>query len=73
MHSLTKYCNGHSDVIMGAAITNDEEIHKKLKFLQMGMRTEKSHTPAERAGGGNHINLNFPRLIVGFGQSQKDV
>lgn len=34
MYSLTKYMNGHSDVIMGAAVTNDEEIHKKLRFLQ---------------------------------------
>ncbi|KAK2722023.1 cystathionine gamma-lyase-like [Artemia franciscana] len=34
MHSLTKYMNGHSDVIMGAAMTSDEEIHKKLRFLQ---------------------------------------
>lgn len=36
MYSLTKYMNGHSDVIMGAAIVNDEELHKKLRFLQNG-------------------------------------
>lgn len=28
--------NGHSDVIMGAAVTNNEEIHNKLRFLQNG-------------------------------------
>ena len=32
MHSTTKYINGHSDVIGGAVITNDEEILSKLKF-----------------------------------------
>jgi len=31
MHSLTKYMNGHSDVLMGAAATSNEEIYKKLK------------------------------------------
>ena len=36
MHSLTKYCNGHSDVIMGAAVTNSEVHYEKLKFLQNG-------------------------------------
>lgn len=30
MHSVTKYLGGHSDVIMGALITNDEVIHEKL-------------------------------------------
>lgn len=34
MYSLTKYMNGHSDVIMGAAIMNDEALYEKLKFLQ---------------------------------------
>jgi len=34
-HSLTKYIGGHSDAIGGALITSDDEIHKKLKFLQL--------------------------------------
>ncbi|CAG8552179.1 15653_t:CDS:2 [Acaulospora colombiana] len=34
VHSITKYINGHSDVVMGAAITNSTEIYNKLKFLQ---------------------------------------
>jgi len=34
VHSVTKYINGHSDVVGGVAIMNDEEIYKKLKFLQ---------------------------------------
>lgn len=28
--------NGHSDVIMGAAITNREDIANRLRFLQNG-------------------------------------
>lgn len=37
MYSLTKYMNGHSDVIMGAAIVNDKAIGDKLRFLQNAM------------------------------------
>ncbi|MCF8253230.1 MAG: cystathionine gamma-synthase [Bacteroidia bacterium] len=33
MHSVTKYLGGHSDVIMGALITNNDEIHEKLAFI----------------------------------------
>ncbi|KAI6171382.1 Gamma-cystathionase [Aphelenchoides bicaudatus] len=34
MHSLTKYINGHSDVIMGAAMTNNEKLDERLHFVQ---------------------------------------
>lgn len=34
LHSLTKYIAGHSDVVMGATITNDEELYTQLKFIQ---------------------------------------
>jgi cystathionine gamma-synthase/cystathionine gamma-lyase len=34
VHSTTKYIGGHSDVVGGAAITNDEAIHESLKFHQ---------------------------------------
>ncbi|XP_023213857.1 cystathionine gamma-lyase-like [Centruroides sculpturatus] len=34
MHSLTKYMNGHSDVVMGAIATNNEELYTRLQFLQ---------------------------------------
>ncbi|HSD21752.1 MAG TPA: cystathionine gamma-synthase [Anaeromyxobacter sp.] len=33
-HSTTKYLNGHSDVIGGAVVTNDPELHDRIKFLQ---------------------------------------
>ena len=34
MHSVTKYLNGHSDVVMGALVTNDEDLSEKIAFLQ---------------------------------------
>lgn len=34
MHSATKYINGHSDVILGAVITNNDELAEKLLFIQ---------------------------------------
>jgi cystathionine beta-lyase/cystathionine gamma-synthase len=34
MHSLTKYMAGHSDVVMGALIVKDDELHQKLAFVQ---------------------------------------
>ena len=33
MHSVTKYLGGHSDVIMGALITNDDSLHERLAFI----------------------------------------
>ncbi|MFO0495574.1 MAG: trans-sulfuration enzyme family protein, partial [Flavobacteriia bacterium] len=33
MHSVTKYLGGHSDVVMGALITNNVELHEKLYFI----------------------------------------
>ncbi len=32
MHSATKYLNGHSDVVMGALLLNDEDLYKQLWF-----------------------------------------
>ena len=34
VHSATKYIGGHSDVILGAAITNDDELAERLHFIQ---------------------------------------
>lgn len=34
VHSTTKFINGHSDVVGGVVITNDDETAKKLHFLQ---------------------------------------
>lgn len=34
LHSTTKFLNGHSDVVGGALITDDEELHQRLAYLQ---------------------------------------
>ncbi len=34
VHSTTKYLNGHSDMVGGAAMTSDETLAEKLHFLQ---------------------------------------
>ncbi len=34
MHSVTKYIGGHSDVVMGALVCNEDLLAEKLKFLQ---------------------------------------
>ncbi len=34
MHSATKYLGGHSDVVMGALVVHDDELHKRLAFIQ---------------------------------------
>jgi cystathionine gamma-synthase len=37
VHSTTKYLGGHSDVVGGALITNDDELHQEIKFHQNAM------------------------------------
>jgi cystathionine beta-lyase len=34
MHSLTKYMGGHSDVVMGALIVNNDDLAQRLTFIQ---------------------------------------
>lgn len=34
MHSVTKYLGGHSDVVMGALMLNDDSLAQKLYFIQ---------------------------------------
>ncbi|KEF63523.1 cystathionine gamma-lyase [Exophiala aquamarina CBS 119918] len=34
IHSVTKYINGHSDVVMGVAAFNSDELKERLTFLQ---------------------------------------
>jgi cystathionine gamma-lyase/cystathionine beta-lyase len=33
MHSVTKYLGGHSDVVMGALVMNDDKIHEQIYFI----------------------------------------
>ncbi|MDQ4077671.1 MAG: cystathionine gamma-synthase [Chloroflexota bacterium] len=37
MHSTTKFLNGHSDVVGGALVMNDEDLYEQVKFLQNAM------------------------------------
>lgn len=37
IHSTTKYLGGHSDVVGGAIVLNDENAYGELKFLQNGV------------------------------------
>lgn len=34
MHSITKYIAGHSDVVMGALVCNDDDLKDRLAFIQ---------------------------------------
>ena len=34
MHSATKYLGGHSDVVMGSLVVNDQQLAEKLYFIQ---------------------------------------
>lgn len=44
MHSLTKFINGHSDVVGGVIISRNEELHKRLqKVLRMHGGTMDPH------------------------------
>jgi cystathionine beta-lyase/cystathionine gamma-synthase len=36
-HSATKYLSGHSDTVVGVAVTNDDEVADRLRFLQNAM------------------------------------
>jgi len=34
MHSATKYLAGHSDVVLGSLVINDDDLHERLAFIQ---------------------------------------
>ncbi len=37
VHSVTKYINGHSDVVMGVVCVNNDDIYQRLRFVQNGL------------------------------------
>jgi cystathionine gamma-lyase len=52
MHSVTKYLNGHSDVVMGAAVVSDPALHERLRYLQNGFSLlNPFRSPAAAMGG----------------------
>lgn len=42
IHSMTKYINGHSDVVGGAIMLNDQTLYQKLWFLQNSIGPSQS-------------------------------
>jgi cystathionine gamma-lyase len=69
VHSLTKYINGHSDVVMGAVITNDEIINKHLLFMQLSRFLKDQSTfgelmPCDRAQHFEHFLLLWHYLKI---------
>ncbi len=42
IHSVTKYINGHSDVVGGAMMTNNKKLHEKLWYLQNSIGPSQS-------------------------------
>lgn len=63
VHSVTKYLNGHSDVVMGVAITNTKEIYEKLKFLQ-NCKQNPSPLATFRSGfGADQCSFSFLSLF----------
>jgi cystathionine gamma-lyase len=34
-YSLTKYMNGHTDVIMGSVATSNDQLAERIRFLQV--------------------------------------
>ena len=41
-HSMSKYINGHSDVVAGAIMTSNDDIYNKLKYLQNSIGPSQS-------------------------------
>src|SRR5215210_2689862 len=37
VHSTTKYCGGHSDIVGGALVVNDDDLNTRLRFFQNAM------------------------------------
>eukprot|EP00825_Cyclidium_porcatum_P006234 TRINITY_DN1307_c0_g1_i1.p1 TRINITY_DN1307_c0_g1~~TRINITY_DN1307_c0_g1_i1.p1 ORF type:complete len:362 (-),score=66.69 TRINITY_DN1307_c0_g1_i1:283-1368(-) len=42
VHSLTKYVGGHSDIIMGAVVCNDEKIHEEIHYAAKSLGANPS-------------------------------
>jgi len=42
VHSITKYLNGHVDVVMGCAMTRNETVFEHLKFFQLAVGANPS-------------------------------
>ncbi|KAH9641346.1 hypothetical protein HF086_016340 [Spodoptera exigua] len=70
MYSLTKYMNGHSDVVMGAAVLNRQEIADKLRIIQKCLTSHKGHEVSKRQTSGHSGVFSF-RHTGGLKESRK--
>uniref|UniRef100_T1I0C4 cystathionine gamma-lyase n=1 Tax=Rhodnius prolixus TaxID=13249 RepID=T1I0C4_RHOPR len=57
--SLTKYMTGHSDVIMGAMTTNNEDLYKRMLYLQNSLPSHPHHSLAKRLWSGSSGMMSF--------------
>ena len=64
-HSATKYLGGHSDTILGIAVTSDDAVAERLRFLQNAMGAvaealpfDARFLPADAASGPSLILTN---------------
>lgn len=51
-HSLTKYMNGHTDVVMGAIMLNDDDLATRMRYLQNALGTIPSPFDCYMVGRG---------------------
>lgn len=68
VHSVTKYINGHSDVVMGVVCTNNENIYKQLRFIQNGVGAVPSPFDCYLAHRGLktlHLRMEASARLVG--------
>ncbi|XP_078074577.1 cystathionine gamma-lyase-like isoform X2 [Mustelus asterias] len=63
MYSATKYMNGHSDVVMGLASMNRDDLYEKLKFLQNGLPSHPQYDLVKQQCTGSSGMMAF--LIKG--------
>uniref|UniRef100_L2FSQ3 cystathionine gamma-lyase n=1 Tax=Colletotrichum fructicola (strain Nara gc5) TaxID=1213859 RepID=L2FSQ3_COLFN len=67
LHSVTKYINGHSDVLMGAVAFNSDDLKQKLAFVQTAAGASMPPQPARRLASlleaSPHVlAVNYPGL-----------
>ncbi|XP_037075051.1 cystathionine gamma-lyase-like [Pollicipes pollicipes] len=66
IESITKYLNGHSDVVMGAVATNREDLYKRLACIQVDIGLVPSPFDCYLAFRGiRTLHLRMPRHMSG--------
>jgi cystathionine gamma-lyase len=80
VHSTTKYLNGHSDVVGGALIMNDDDLRARLGFLQNAVGATPSPFDSFMVLRGTktlHVRMarhvENARAIAGWLEAQADV